>query len=56
VEIRVPEHLSRWSNWEILSSTHEFTQIDANTIEFRADVAPDEEVVITYTVRYTFPR
>ncbi len=56
VEIRVPEHLFRWSNWQIVSSSLPYTQLDSNTIEFRASVAPDQEVVITYTVRYTFPR
>lgn len=56
VEIRVPEHLSRWSTWQIISSSIPYTQLDSNTIEFRASVAPDQEVVITYTVRYTFPR
>lgn len=70
VEIRVPESLSRWSNWEIIhasvlfrSSEEEalnpsfpYTQIDSNTIEFRVNVAPAVETVITYTVRYTFPR
>jgi hypothetical protein len=55
VEIRVPEHLFRWSNWEILQSTHEYTQMDSNTIEFRVNVEPDGETVITYTVRYTWP-
>jgi len=56
VEIRVPERLNRWSNWEILNSSHEFEQLNSHTIEFRVDVAPDEEVVITYTVQYSWPR
>jgi len=56
VEIRVPERLNRWSNWEILNSSMEFEQLNSHTIEFRADVAPDEEVVITYTVQYSWPR
>ena len=55
VEIRVPERLFRWSNWEILDSTHEYTQLDSSSIEFRPQVAPGEEVVIRYTVRYTWP-
>ena len=38
VEIRVPEHLFRWSNWEILNSSMDYTQMDSNTIEFRANV------------------
>ncbi len=32
-----------------------YTQIDSSTIEFRPQVEPGAEVVITYTVRYTFP-
>lgn len=56
VEIRVPEHLFRWSNWEILNASMEYTQLDSNTIEFRAQVPPQGETVITYTVRYTWPR
>ncbi|MEM9952038.1 MAG: hypothetical protein AAF846_10580 [Chloroflexota bacterium] len=53
VEIRVPERMTRGSNWEIISTSMDFEQISAFGIEFRADVAPGEEVVITYTVRYT---
>jgi hypothetical protein len=56
VEVRVPEHLSRWSNWEIVSTSQPFTQLDSNTIEYRAQVPAGGETVITYTVRYTFPR
>jgi hypothetical protein len=55
VEIRVPEHLFRWSNWEILSASHDYTQLDASTIEFRVMVEPGGEEVITYTVQYTWP-
>ena len=55
VEIRVPETLYRWNNWEITQSTDEFEQVNSNNIEFRVDVEPGEERVIEYTVRYTFP-
>lgn len=55
VQIRVPERLMRWSNWEIVESSHEFEQRDAATIEFRVDVPPGEETIITYTVMYSFP-
>ena len=55
VEIRVPEHLFRWSNWEILSSSMDYTKTDSNTIEFRPQVPAGGETVITYTVRYTWP-
>ncbi|MBZ0276054.1 MAG: DUF4139 domain-containing protein, partial [Anaerolineae bacterium] len=55
VEVRVPEHLFRWSNWEILNASHEYTKTDSSTVEFRASVAPGGETVITYTVRYSWP-
>ncbi len=56
VEIRVPERLTRWSNWEILQVSDDFTQTDSFGIEFRVDVAPGQERIITYTVQYTFPQ
>ena len=56
VEIRVPERMFRWSNWEILSASSDYTRIDAQTIEFRALVEPGAEKVITYTVQYSWPR
>ncbi|MBZ0303886.1 MAG: DUF4139 domain-containing protein [Anaerolineae bacterium] len=55
VEIRVPETLFRWSNWEILNSSDEYTKTDSSHIEFRVNVEPGEERVITYTVRYSWP-
>ena len=55
VEIRVPENLFRWSNWEILNASAEYTQLNSNTIEFRVEVPPQGETVITYTVRYSWP-
>ncbi len=56
VEVRVPEHLFRWSNWEIVSASADYTQLNSNTIEFRPHVDAGQEVVISYTVRYTWPR
>lgn len=56
VTIRVPERLSRSQNWEILNASHEYEKTSAFAIEFRVDVAPGEEEVITYTVRYTRQR
>jgi hypothetical protein len=55
VEIRVPEDLWRWSNWEILNSSTDFTQLNSTTIEFRAQVPAQGEVTITYTVQYSYP-
>ncbi|MBZ0293197.1 MAG: DUF4139 domain-containing protein [Anaerolineae bacterium] len=55
VEIRVPETLFRWSNWEILNNSDEYTKRDSSSIEFRVTVEPGQEKVITYTVRYSWP-
>jgi hypothetical protein len=54
VEIRVVEHLYRWSNWDIAAKSDDFKKTDAQTIEFRVKVQPDEEKVVTYTVHYSW--
>lgn len=56
VEIRIPERLYRWSDWEIIESSLDFVQTNSSSVEFRVNVEPDVEQVITYTVQYTFPR
>ncbi len=50
VEIRVVEHLYRWSNWEITAKSNDFKKADAQTIEFRSPVKPDEENRRLHTV------
>lgn len=52
VEIRVVEHLYRWNNWKLTANSTDYKKTDAQTIEFRVPVQPDEEKVITYTVHY----
>ena len=52
VEIRVVEHLYRWSNWIIVEKSDRFKKADSQTIEFRVLVKPDEEKTISYTVHY----
>ena len=54
VEIRVVEHLYRWSSWDITAKTDEFKKTDSQTIEFRVPVQPDEERTVTYTVHYSW--
>ena len=54
VEIRVVEHLYRWSNWSITAKSDDFVKKDAQTIEFRIPVKPDEEKTVTYTVHYSW--
>ena len=54
VEIRIVEHLYRWSTWEITEKSHDFTKTDSRTIEFRVKLAPDAEAKVTYNAHYTW--
>jgi hypothetical protein len=54
VEIRVVEPLYRWSNWRIPAASDAFVKKDAQTVEFRVMVKPDEERRVTYTVHYSW--
>ena len=52
--VRVVEHLYRWTNWKLAEPSHQFKKRDAQTIEFPVTVAPDGEQVVTYTVHYSW--
>lgn len=54
VEVRVVEHLYRWVNWEVVDKSHIYLKTESQTIEFRVQLDPDEEEVITYKVHYTW--
>jgi hypothetical protein len=54
VEIRVVEHLNRWINWEITEKSVDCTKTDAQTIEFRMQLKPDQQQKLTYTVHYSW--
>ena len=54
VHVLVKENLYRWSNWKILTKTHEFVKEDSRTITFPVDVPKDGETVVRYRVRYTW--
>jgi hypothetical protein len=54
VEIRVVEHLFRWFAWDITEKTDPFTKTNAQTMEFKVALKPDEEKTLRYTVRYSW--
>ncbi len=54
VEIRVVEHLYRWTNWEISDNTDPFVKTDSQSVEFRVQVKPDEEKTLNYKVHYSW--
>ena len=54
VEVRVVEHMFRWSEWEITRESAEHTKLDQGTVEWRVNVPANGEATVTYTVRYEF--
>jgi hypothetical protein len=54
VVVQVKENLYRWLNWEITRRSHDFQKEDARTITFPVTIAPGEEAVVRYTVRYSW--
>jgi hypothetical protein len=54
VNVRVVEHLYRWTNWKLTEQSHPSNKKDAQTVEFPITIAPDGEQVITYTVHYSW--
>ena len=54
VEVIVKENMYRWTNWEILESSHEWEKVDARTVHFPVRVDAGEEVQVRYRVRYTW--
>lgn len=54
VNVRVVEHMYRWSNWKLMDQSHDSRKADAQTMEFPVTVAADGEQIITYTVHYSW--
>ncbi len=54
VKVIAKETLYRWTNWQILDSSHKYEKQDARTIYFPVTIEPDGEVTIEYKVKYTW--
>ncbi|MGB7586725.1 MAG: hypothetical protein WBM11_17925 [Terriglobales bacterium] len=54
VNVRVVEHLYRWTNWNLIEQSRPSRKADAQTAEFPIMVAPDGEEVVTYAVHYSW--
>ena len=50
VTIEVVEHL--WGDWKIVNASHAWEKKDAQTVQFKLKVKPNEETKVLYTVRY----
>ena len=54
VEVRIVEHLYRWTNWDILKNSDPFKKLDSRTVEFLAQIAPGGEKTVSYKVHYSW--
>jgi hypothetical protein len=54
VDVLVAEHLHRWVNWEFEKKSEEFVKVNSQLVHFPVKVPKDGEVVVTYTVKYTW--
>jgi len=54
VEVRVAEHLYRWTSWDIVKNSDPFKKLDSRTIEFTVEIPPDGERTVTYKVHYSW--
>lgn len=54
VEVRIVEHLYRWSSWDIVKNSDPFKKIDSKTMEFTVQIPPDGEKDVTYKVHYSW--
>lgn len=53
--VRVRERMGRWSDWEILASSHPHRKLDAQDASFDIPVSAGSETTLSYTVRYRWP-
>jgi hypothetical protein len=54
VEIRVVGNATHGGNWTLTAQSQPHEKKDATSFEFRVPLKPDEEKIVTYTIRYTW--
>jgi hypothetical protein len=54
VTVMVKENLYRWTNWQITSKSQDYRKDDARTVTFPVKIAAGAEVVVRYSVTYTW--
>lgn len=54
VDIQVYEHPWRWSQWEMVSMSGQWTKVDQTTIRFPLRLKKDETSILRYTIRYSW--
>jgi hypothetical protein len=54
VEVRVVEHLYRWTNWEIRKNSDQYNKLDSQTVDFTVQIPSNGEKTVTYQVHYSW--
>jgi hypothetical protein len=54
IEVRVVEHLYRWTNWDILKNSGGFKKLDSKTAEFLVQIPAGGEKTVAYQVHYSW--
>jgi hypothetical protein len=54
VEVRIVEHLYRWTNWDIVKNSDPFQKLDSRTIEIPVQVPANGEKTVSYKVHYSW--
>jgi hypothetical protein len=54
VDVRIVEHLYRWSGWDIVKNSDPFKKVDSKTIEFSVQIPSGAEKTVTYKVHYSW--
>ena len=54
VEVRVVEHLYRWTGWDIIKNSDPFKKLDSRTMEFLVQIPPGGEKMVSYKVHYSW--
>jgi len=54
VDVQVREPMFRWSNWKVLTHSHEYVQDSAQLIHFNVTVPKDGATVVRYRTHYSW--
>jgi len=54
VDVRIVEHLYRWTNWDLLKNSDPYKKLDSRTIEFSVQIPPAGEKVVSYKAHYSW--
>jgi hypothetical protein len=54
VEVRIVEHLYRWTSWDILKNSEPFKKLDSRTVEYVVQIPADGEKTLDYKAHYSW--